>query len=62
MKIQQATKFKKLQDYIKDTESVPKSALSSLLYNLAFFSVKLKILKEYWVYIRFSINDYELET
>lgn len=54
------TDFKEITDYISDANSVPKSMFSSFIYNLAFFSVKFGVIKEYFVYIEFEINGYEV--
>lgn len=54
------TKFKTMMDYYKDANSVPKSALSSTLYNIAFFEMKFGIMKEYKITVKFEINDYEV--
>ena len=50
-------KFKKLKQYYKDTKSIPKSMFSSTLYNLAHYSVKFGVMKEYDIDIQFKIND-----
>lgn len=55
------TKLKTFSEYYKDTNSVIKSMLSSSLYNLAYFSVKLGVMKEYKINIKFDINDYEVK-
>lgn len=52
------TKLKNFEEYIKDTDTVLKSMFSSTLYNLAYFSMKLGVLKEYEIKIEF---DYEVE-
>ncbi len=54
------TKFKTMMDYYKDANSVPKSALSSILYNIAFFEMKFGLMREYKVIVKFEINDYEV--
>lgn len=54
------TDFKEITDYISDANSVPKSMFSSFIYNLAYFSVKFGVIKEYSVYIEFDINGYEV--
>jgi len=52
------TKLKKFEEYIKDAGSVGRSLFSSTLYNLALFSMKLGVLKEYEIKIEF---EYEVE-
>ena len=42
-----------------DTNSIPKSILSSSLYNLAAFSNYFKVMKIYDIDIEFTINDYQ---
>ena len=54
------TDFKEITDYYKDANSIPKSMFSSFIYNLAYFSVKFGIIKEYKIIIRFNINGYEV--
>lgn len=55
------TDFKRINKYYKDTKSVPKSILSSTLYNLAWLSIKSKVMKEYDIDIEFKINsDFEV--
>ena len=54
------TKLKGIKEYYKDANSVPKSMFSSLIYNLAFFSVKFGVIKEYYVNVEFDINEYEV--
>ncbi len=54
------TDFKDIRKYYKDTEKVYKSIFSSILYNLAYVSVGLGVIKEYDIYIKFSIDDYEV--
>lgn len=54
------TDFKEITDYISDANSVPKSMFSSFIYNLAYFSVKFGVIKEYFVYVEFDINGYEV--
>lgn len=54
------TKLKGIKEYYKDANSVPKSMFSSFIYNLAFFSVKFGVIKEYFVNIEFDINEYEV--
>lgn len=43
------TKWKGILEYIKDANSIPKSILSSTLYNFAFISQKLGVVKEFEV-------------
>ena len=50
------TKWKWPLDYYYDANSIPKSILSSTLYNLAFVSQKLGVIKEYEVIAKFSMN------
>lgn len=54
------TDFKEIEDYYRDTKSVPKSMFSSFIYNLAYFSVKFKVIKEYRIIIKFKIDGYEV--
>lgn len=54
------TDFKEITDYINDANSVPKSMFSSFIYNLAYFSVKFGVIKEYFVCVEFDINEYEV--
>lgn len=54
------TDFKELDDYINDANSIPKSMFSSFIYNLAFFSVKFGVIKEYHIDIKFNIDNYEV--
>ena len=51
------SEFKKIHKYYKDTKSIPKSIFSSTLYNLAWFSIKSQVMKEYNIDIVFKIND-----
>ena len=46
--------------YYNDTSSVAKSLLSSTLYNLAHFSTKCGVMKEYDIDIQFSIEGFEV--
>ena len=55
------TKLKDIRDHYKDANSVPKSIFSSFIYNLAYFSVKFGVIKEYFVNIEFNINEYEVD-
>lgn len=50
------TKWKGLLEYIKDANSIPKSILSSTLYNLALISQKLGVIKEYEVIVKLPIK------
>ena len=54
------TDFKDIKKYYKDAEKVHKSIFSSVLYNLAYVSVGLGVIKEYEIYIKFSIEGYEV--
>lgn len=54
------SEFKKLKEYIKDANSVPKSMFSSFIYNLAHVSVMFGVIKEYKVIVRFTIDNYEV--
>lgn len=51
------TEFKNIDKYYKDTKSIPKSIFSSTLYNLAHYSVKFGVMKEYDIDINFKMND-----
>ena len=53
------SKFKNFKDYYFDTNSIPKSIFSSTLYNLAYYSMKFKVMKEYDIDIQFEIKDFE---
>ena len=50
------TKWKGLLEYIKDANSIPKSILSSTLYNFAFISQKLGVVKEFEVVVKLPIK------
>ena len=50
------TKWKTPLDYYFDANNIPKSILSSTLYNLAFISQKLGVIKEYKVIAKFTIK------
>ena len=50
------TKFKTPLDYYFDANNIPKSILSSTLYNLAFISQKLGVIKEYNVIAKLTIK------
>ena len=56
------TKFKMLDEYYNDAKSVPQSLLSSTLYNLAFISYKLGVIKKYQVIaeLSFKVKDGEI--
>lgn len=54
------SKFKMPNDYYFDTESIYKSMFSSTLYNLAYFSVKFGVMKEYQIKIEITLDDYEV--
>lgn len=51
------SKFKSIEQYFKDTKSIPKSMFSSTLYNLAYYSIKIGVMKEYDIDIYFKITD-----
>lgn len=46
--------------YYNDTSSVAKSLLSSTLYNLASFSVRSEVMKEYYIDIKIHIDEFEV--
>lgn len=50
------TKWKTPLDYYFDANNIPKSILSSTLYNLAYISQKLGVIKEYDVIAKFKIK------
>lgn len=50
------TKWKTPLEYYFDANNIPKSILSSTLYNLAFISQKLGVIKEYKVIAKLSIK------
>lgn len=50
------TKWKMTLEYYFDANNIPKSILSSTLYNLAFISQKLEVIKEYDVITKLSIK------
>lgn len=50
------TKFKKPMDYYNDAKSILQSMLSSTLYNLAFISQKLGVVKEYDVIVELCLK------
>lgn len=53
------SKTKNLIQYYNDTNSIPKSILSSSLYNLAAFSNYFNVIKIYEINIEFTIKDYQ---
>lgn len=53
------SKAKNLIQYYNDTNSIPKSILSSSLYNLAAFSNYFNVIKIYEINIEFTIKDYQ---
>ena len=53
------SEFKKIDKYYKDTGSVPKSIFSSILYNLAWYSIKFQVMKEYNIDITFKMKEFE---
>lgn len=55
------TEFKILNDYYSDANSVLKSVVSSILYNIAYFAQKSGTLTPYEVYIKIKIEDYSKE-
>lgn len=54
------TDFKNINDYYFDTNSVLKSIFSSTLYNLAYYSIKFKVMKEYDVDVEFEWNNFKV--
>ena len=48
---------KTLSEHYNDVNSVPKSIFSSTLYNLAYYSIKFGVMKEYDIDIHFKMND-----
>ena len=54
------SKPKMPDQYYNDTSSVAKSMLSSTLYNLASFSTKCTVMKEYDIDIQFYIEGFEV--
>lgn len=50
------SEFKFFKGYYKDTDSILKSLFSSTLYNLAWSSMKLGVMKEYNIDIQFETN------
>lgn len=52
--------FKEINQYYNDTNSIPKSIFSSTLYNLAYYSIKFKVMKEYDIDIQFELNGFEV--
>lgn len=55
------TNPKKLDEYYNDTENVPKSLLSSTLYNMASKSVKDGVIKPFIIYLFFDLNEDEVK-
>ncbi len=55
------SKAKNLIQYYNDTNNIPKSILSSSLYNLAAFSSLCNVVKKYDININFTINNYQLQ-
>ena len=55
------SKPKGILQYYFDTKSIPKSIVSSTLYNLANASMKLGLMKEYMIYINFKTNEDEVK-
>lgn len=49
-------RIKNREDYLYKTKSI----FSSTLYNLAYYSMKLKVMKEYDIDIQFELNDFEV--
>lgn len=54
------SKPKNLIKYYNDTSSIAKSMFSSTLYNLASFSIKCGVMKEYDIYIKIHIEEFEV--
>lgn len=52
--------FKYPDKYYNDTNSIPKSIFSSTIYNLAYFSMKFKVMKEYNIDVHIELNDFEV--
>ena len=50
------TKWKRPLEYYIDANNIPKSILSSTLYNFAYISQKLGVIKEYDVIVKIKIN------
>ena len=50
------TQAKELQEYINDTNGVAKSMFSSTLYNMAYFSMRVGVIKKYEIYIKFEMS------
>lgn len=55
------TKPKNLDEYYNDAENVPKSLLSSTLYNMASKSVKDGVIKSFIIYLFFDLNEDEVK-
>lgn len=51
------SKRKTLLEHYNDVNSVSKSIFSSTLYNLAYYSIKFGVMKEYDIDIEFKINE-----
>lgn len=47
------SELKNIKKYYSDTNKISKSIFSSTLYNLAHLSIKLGVMKEYFVYVKF---------
>lgn len=54
------SKPKNLVKYYNDTSSIAKSVFSSTLYNLASFSIKCGVMKEYDINIKLYIEEFEV--
>ena len=54
------SKPKNLIKYYNDTSSIAKSIFSSTLYNLASFSIKCGVMKEYDIDIKIHIEEFEV--
>lgn len=54
------SKPKNLIKYYNDTSSIAKSLFSSTLYNLASFSIKCDVMKEYDIDIKIHIEEFEV--
>jgi len=54
------TDFKEFSDYYNDGGTLKRSLFSSTIYNLAYFSVKFKVIKPYHIKVDFEINNYEI--
>lgn len=58
--IKKDEKPKNLVKYYNDTSSIAKSVFSSTLYNLASFSIKCGVMKEYDIDIKLYIEEFEV--